>query len=76
MLDLKVIMFCFVSAHQMLLFYGADPNIRVVGDVATNAILRPPLAELLASNEHVTPQELHLLLRYGARVSEDKAQVL
>uniref|UniRef100_A0A8W7PDH5 SOCS box domain-containing protein n=1 Tax=Anopheles coluzzii TaxID=1518534 RepID=A0A8W7PDH5_ANOCL len=54
--------------QKMLLFYGADPNIRVVGDVATNAILRPPLAELLASNEHVTPQELHLLLRYGARV--------
>ncbi|XP_053665443.1 ankyrin-1-like [Anopheles marshallii] len=57
-----------VEIMKMLLFYGADPNIRVVGDVATNAILRPPLAELLASNEHVTPQELHLLLRYGARV--------
>lgn len=52
----------------MLLSYGADPNVRVVGDVATNAILRPPLAELIASNEIVTPEELRLLMKYGARV--------
>lgn len=52
----------------MLLSYGADPNIRVVGDVATNAVLRPPLAELIASNEDVKPEELRLLMKYGARV--------
>lgn len=52
----------------MLLSYGADPNVRVVGDIATNAILRPPLAELIASNEIVTPEELRLLMKYGARV--------
>lgn len=53
----------------MLLSYGADPNIRVIGDIGTNAILRPPLAELIASNEVVTPEELRLLLKHGARVS-------
>lgn len=52
----------------MLLSYGADPNVRVIGDIATNAVLRPALAELIASNEVVTPEELHLLLKYGARV--------
>ncbi|XP_058448391.1 putative ankyrin repeat protein RF_0381 isoform X2 [Malaya genurostris] len=57
-----------VEIMKMLLSYGADPNVRVVGDIATNAILRPPLAELIASNEVVTPEELRLLLRYGARV--------
>lgn len=50
----------------MLLSYGADPNIRVYTD--TESILRPPIAELLASNETVTMEELHLLLRYGAKV--------
>lgn len=54
---------------KMLLSYGADPNIRVVGDIATNAVLRPPLAELIASNEDVKPEELRLLMKYGARVS-------
>lgn len=53
----------------MLLSYGADPNIRVIGDIATNAVLRPPLAELIASNEDVKPEELRLLMKYGARVS-------
>ncbi|EDS33842.1 conserved hypothetical protein [Culex quinquefasciatus] len=57
-----------VEIMKMLLSYGADPNVRVVGDVATNAILRPPLAELIASNEIVTPEELRLLMKYGARV--------
>lgn len=52
----------------MLLSYGADPNIRVYGDIGTNATLRPPLAELLISNEHVTVEELRLLLKHGARV--------
>lgn len=52
----------------MLLSYGSDPNQRVVGEHDTTTILRPPLAELLASNENVTFEELNLLLRYGARV--------
>lgn len=52
----------------MLLSYGADPNIRVYGEMGTNAILRPPLAELLASNENVLLEELKLLLKHGARV--------
>lgn len=52
---------------QMLLSYGSDPNQRVQ-DESTTAILRPPLAELLASNENTSFEELRLLLRYGARV--------
>lgn len=51
----------------MLLSYGSDPNQRVQ-DETTTAVLRPPLAELLASNENTTFEELRLLLRYGARV--------
>lgn len=31
-------------------------------------MLRPPLAELLASNENTSFEELRLLLRYGTRV--------
>lgn len=53
----------------MLLSYGADPNIRVSGgEEDGNTQLRPPLAELLASNETTTIEELKLLLKYGARV--------
>lgn len=52
----------------MLFSYGADPNIRVHGEPGNNAILRPALAELLASNDHHTEDELQLLLRHGARV--------
>lgn len=52
----------------MLLSYGADPNLRVYGELGSNLILRPPLAELLASNENTSEEELQLLLRYGARV--------
>lgn len=52
----------------MLLSYGADPNLRVFGELGSNLILRPPLAELLASNENTSEEELQLLLRYGARV--------
>lgn len=53
---------------KMLLFYGADPNIQVPADPGSNLTLRPALAELLASNENVLLSELHLLLRYGAKV--------
>lgn len=52
----------------MLLSYGADPNLRVLGEIDNSTLLRPPLAELLASNEVVTFDEVNLLLRYGARV--------
>ena len=53
----------------MLLSYGADPNLRVYGEVgSTSSILRPPLAELLASNEDTSDEELSLLLKHGARV--------
>lgn len=52
----------------MLLSYGADPNIRVYGEMGTNATLRPPLAELLASNDNVQLEEVQLLLKFGARV--------
>ena len=38
----------------MLLSYGANPNIRVYGEMGSNAILRPPLAELLSSNDNVS----------------------
>lgn len=37
----------------MLLSYGADPNVRVYGEAGTNATLRPPLAELLISNDNL-----------------------
>lgn len=53
----------------MLLSYGADPNIRVVGETGGNTYLRPPLAELLASSDATTLEELKLLLKYGARIS-------
>lgn len=52
----------------MLLDYGADPNKKVRGE-QRNAILRPPLAELLASNDNVSCEEVRLLLCHGARVS-------
>lgn len=52
----------------MLLSYGANPNIRVYGEMGTNATLRPPLAELLISNDNVQLEEVKLLLRHGARV--------
>jgi len=37
----------------MLLSYGSDPNLRVYGEMGTNATLRPPLAELLISNDNI-----------------------
>lgn len=52
----------------MLLSYGANPNIRVYGEMGTNATLRPPLAELLISNDNVLLEEVKLLLKHGARV--------
>lgn len=52
----------------MLLSYGANPNIRVFGEMGTNATLRPPLAELLISNDNLQLEEVKLLLRHGARV--------
>ena len=52
----------------MLLSYGANPNIRVFGEMGSNATLRPPLAELLISNDNVQLEELKLLLKHGARV--------
>lgn len=52
----------------MLLSYGANPNIRVYGEMGTNATLRPPLAELLVSNDNIQLEEVQLLLKFGARV--------
>jgi hypothetical protein len=52
----------------MLLSYGSNPNVRVYGEMDTNATLRPPLAELLVSNENVQLEEVQLLLKFGARV--------
>lgn len=52
----------------MLLSYGADPNYKVYCDQDSDQIIRPPLAELLASNKDTTVEELTLLLRYGAPV--------
>lgn len=51
----------------MLLSYGADPNVRIRGETG-NTYLRPPLAELLANSDTTTPEELHILLKFGARV--------
>lgn len=52
----------------MLLSYGSNPNVRVYGEMDTNATLRPPLAELLVSNENLQLEEVQLLLKFGARV--------
>lgn len=52
----------------MLLSYGANPNLRVYGEAGSNAALRPPLAELLISNENVQLEEVKLLLKHGSRV--------
>ncbi|KAG5674749.1 hypothetical protein PVAND_004700 [Polypedilum vanderplanki] len=57
-----------VEIMKMLLSYGADPNVRIYGEMGSNAILRPPLAELLSSNDNVTLEEVKLLLKHGARV--------
>lgn len=54
---------------QMLLSYGADPNIKVFCEPDSDQTLRPPMAELLASNKNTTEEELRLLLRYGAKVN-------
>lgn len=47
----------------MLLSYGANPNVRVFGEMGSNATLRPPIAELLASNDHVTLEVSNSLLK-------------
>lgn len=52
----------------MLLSYGADPNLKVYCDPEHDQTIRPPLAELLASNKEITLEEVSLLLRYGAPV--------
>jgi SOCS box len=52
----------------MLLSYGSNPNLRVYGEMGSNATLRPPLAELLMSNDNVLLEEVKLLLKHGARV--------
>lgn len=52
----------------MLLSYGADPNIRILGETGGNAYLRPPIAELLSNSDTTTLEELQLLMKYGARV--------
>lgn len=55
------------NRQQMLLSYGADPNIRIRGETG-NVYLRPPIAELLANADITTMEELQLLLKYGARI--------
>ncbi|CAG9797091.1 unnamed protein product [Chironomus riparius] len=57
-----------VEIMKMLLSYGANPNLRVYGEMGSNATLRPPIAELLISNDNVTLEEVKLLLKHGARV--------
>lgn len=47
---------------------GADPSLRVPCGTERNAILRPPLVELLGTNVVILDEEIKLLLRYGARV--------
>lgn len=53
---------------QMLLSYGADPNVRIPSETGGSVHLRPALAELLANSDTTTVEELTLLLKYGARV--------
>lgn len=52
----------------MLLSYGADPTLKVFCEPESDQTLRPPLAELLASNKETSVEELTLLLRHGAKV--------
>lgn len=48
----------------MLLSYGANPNVRVYGEMGSNATLRPPLAELLSSNDNVTLEVCRTNLKF------------
>lgn len=52
---------------HLLLCAGADPNMVIESDEGTP--LRPVLAEYIASNEEPCPAIVHLLLRFGAKVS-------
>lgn len=51
---------------SILLSRGADPNLVIESEGTT---LRPVLAEYLASNVQLSPQVIHMLLKFGARVS-------
>ncbi|XP_049793661.1 ankyrin repeat and SOCS box protein 14-like [Schistocerca nitens] len=51
---------------RLLLKAGADPNLLVESDGGSS--LRPVLSEYVASSEHVSPEIVALLLRYGAKV--------
>ncbi|KAL0277342.1 UNVERIFIED_CONTAM: hypothetical protein PYX00_004671 [Menopon gallinae] len=50
---------------SILLSRGADPNLVIESEGTT---LRPVLAEYLASNVQLSPQVIHMLLKFGARV--------
>jgi hypothetical protein len=52
---------------HLLLCAGADPNMVIESDEGPP--LRPVLAEYIASNEDPRPDIVHLLLRFGAKVS-------
>lgn len=54
---------------SILLSRGADPNKVIESDGIT---LRPVLAEYIASNVQLSPQVVHMLLRFGAKVSRRK----
>lgn len=54
---------------NLLLCKGADPNLRVFGEVNDrHTQLRPALVEYLASNDKPNTAVVNMLLRYGARV--------
>lgn len=50
---------------SILLSRGADPNQVIESDGTT---LRPVLAEYIASNVQLSPQVVHMLLKFGAKV--------
>ena len=52
---------------HLLLVAGADPNMVIESDEGPP--LRPVLAEYIASNEEPCPSIVHLLLRFGAKVT-------
>lgn len=59
---------------HLLLCAGADPNMVIESDEGPP--LRPVLAEYIASNEEPCPAIVHLLLRFGAKVSGSSLFVL
>lgn len=65
--DCSIVSCCRMAILTILLTKGADPN-KVIESEGTT--LRPVLAEYIASNSEPSPQIVHMLLKFGAKVSQ------